>query len=173
MEGTFEAGVRMWQEDWFQGWACDVLEAAIRVFRFLAFYMTAGNYCPLWKPREALILISRFFIPRHPATWSLLAPFFLHAYWIAHWEKRNFSAGPSIVQKCSRHYLGKVRLHVISHLNISEPPLELTLLSLSPPASEGQGYPWSLRVTGTTGEAGLIPMSFYSLWALLLPRSPF
>lgn len=37
MEGTFEAGVRMWQGDWFQSWACATLEAAIQVFSFLAF----------------------------------------------------------------------------------------------------------------------------------------
>lgn len=44
------------------------------------------------------------------------------------------------------------------------------LLSL-PPASGGRGRPWSLTATGAPGEAGLIPMSCYSLWALLPPWS--
>ena len=37
LEGTFAAGVGMWPGNWFQGWACNALEAAIGVFSFLAF----------------------------------------------------------------------------------------------------------------------------------------
>lgn len=37
LEGTFETGVGMWPGNWFQGWACNALEAAIGVFSFLAF----------------------------------------------------------------------------------------------------------------------------------------
>lgn len=104
------------------------------------------------KTHEASILISRFFISRRPTAWPLIAPFFLHAYRIADWEEGNCRAGPSIVQKCSRHHLGQVRHPVVLHLHVSEPLLELSLL---PPSTfrrsgpsleaESDGNTWRCR----------------------------
>lgn len=80
LEGTFPAGVGMWPGNWFQGWACNTLEAAIGVFSFLAFkwlYLKLallvalfGNImkCPFWFPDSSFRDVPLPGLSLHPSS---------------------------------------------------------------------------------------------------------